>query len=106
MTPRQGHAIVNVADCLNLLSGQLLRSCRHRVIALPGQAMKERYSFAYFMRPDDGTPMRAVRSPLINDAEQRQDDEVFTSGEWMKRKYAMLRRETWDQNKDWILTGT
>ncbi len=34
--------------------------------------------------------MRAARSSLINEAEQRQDDEVFTSGEWMKKKYKSL----------------
>lgn len=66
--------------------------------------MEERYSFAYFLRAEDETPIRTMKSPLIPESEE-QEKEVFTSGEWMKRKYAMLRRDTWNQNNDWILTG-
>ena len=101
--PREGHATVNVGDCLSLLSNKLLRSCRHRVSALPGQAMKERYSFAYFLRAEDETPIRALRSPLIPEVEG--EEKVFTSEEWMKRKYAMLRKDTWNEGNNWILTG-
>ena len=101
--PREGHATVNIGDCLSLLTNKLFRSCRHRVSALPGQAMKERYSFAYFLRAEDETPMRAVKSPLIRGAGE--EEECFTSGEWMKRKYAMLRKDTWNEGNNWILTG-
>lgn len=102
--PRAGYATVNIGDCLSLLTNKLLRSCQHRVCALPGQAMEERYSFAYFLRAEDETPIRTMKSPLIPESEEQEKD-VFTSGEWMKRKYAMLRRDTWNQNNDWILTG-
>lgn len=103
--PREGHATVNIGDCLSLLTNKLLRSCRHRVSALPGQAMKERYSFAYFLRAEDETPMRAVKSPLVSEVGGEEEEEVFTSGEWMKRKYAMLRKDTWKKDSNWILTG-
>ena len=102
--PRAGYAIVNIADCLSQLTNKLLRSCRHRVCALPEQAMKERYSFAYFLRPEDETPIRALNSRLIPESEEP-EKEVFTSGEWMKRKYAMLRKDTWNQHDNWILSG-
>ena len=102
--PRAGCATVNIGDCLSLLTNKLLRSCRHRVCALPGQSMNERYSFAYFLRAEDETPMRAVKSPLVSKSE-RDEEEVFTSGEWMKMKYAMLRKDTWNQHNSWILTG-
>ena len=102
--PRAGYAIVNIADCLSLLTNKVLHSCRHRVYALPGQAMKERYSFAYFLRPEDETPIRALKSRLIPESEEP-EKEVFTSGEWMKRKYAMLRKDTWNQHSNWILSG-
>jgi len=104
MEPRDGCAIVNIGDCLSLLTNKTFRSCRHRVVALPGQAMKERYSFAYFMRPDEDALMKTVKSPLIPGTE-KEDEEVFSSGEWMQRKYAMLRRDTWTKEKDWMLNG-
>ena len=104
MEPREGYATVNIGDCLSLLTGRKLRSCRHRVRALPGQAMRERYSFAYFMRPDEGTLMKPVSSHKIASNEQRKE-EVCTSGEWLQRKYAMLRKETWSKENDWILRG-
>ena len=106
--PREGCATVNIGDSLSLLAAKMFLSCRHRVIALPGQAMTERYSFAYFMRPDDGTLMKAADSPLLVNSVQREtekEEEIFTSEEWMRRKYAMLRRETWTKDNDWILTG-
>lgn len=103
MPPRKGYAIVNIGDCLSLLTNKTLRSCRHRVKAASGQAMKERYSFAYFMRPDENALMQVVPSPLVPKVDRQ--DEVFTSGEWLQRKYAMLRRDTWKDEDDWILTG-
>ncbi len=100
---REGHAIVNIGHSLSLHTNKLLRSRRYRVSALPGQAMKERYSFAYFLRAEDETPMRAVNSPLVSDVGG--GETVFTSGEWMKRRYAMLRKDTWNTNRGWILMG-
>ena len=103
MPPKKGHAIVNIGDCLSLLTNKMFRSCRHRVKAAPGQAMKERYSFAYFMRPDENALMQAVSTPLVPKVDRQ--DEVFTSGEWLQRKYAMLRRDTWKDDEKWVLTG-
>ncbi|KAL8723864.1 MAG: hypothetical protein Q9166_008233 [cf. Caloplaca sp. 2 TL-2023] len=106
--PKEGCATVNIGDCMSLLTNGLFRSSQHRVVALPGQAMKERYSFAYFMRPDEETLMRPVTSPVIPVAECKdgKTEEVFTSGEWLQRKFAMLRRDTWTEDRNWILTGT
>ena len=103
MEPKAGHATINLGDCLSLLTNKRLRSCRHRVKAPSGQSMKERYSFAYFMRPDEEALMKVVSSPWVRKADNQ--DEVFTSGEWLRRKYAMLRRDTWKKNENWILTG-
>ena len=96
---------MNLGDCLSLLTNKFLKSCRHRVNALPGRAMEERYSFAYFLRPQDETVMRAVRSPMLSVAEVDEGTGGFTSAEWMRRKYAMLRGETWNEKSSWILTG-
>lgn len=65
--------------------------------------MRERYSFAYFMRPDEDALMKPVFSPQVTVTEKQ--EEVFTSGEWLRRKYAMLRRDTWKKENDWVLRG-
>ena len=70
--------------------------------------MKERYSFAYFLRPDEAALMRPVESPLISVTDKAvglKEEEALTSGEWLQRKFQMLRRQTWTQDKDWILLG-
>lgn len=103
MPPKKRYAIVNIGDCLSLLTNKTFRSCTHRVKAAPGQAMKERYSFAYFMRPDEDALVKAVSSPLVSKPVRQ--DEIFTSGEWLQKKYAILRRDTWKKDEDWILTG-
>lgn len=103
MLPKKGYATVNIGDCLSLLTNKTFRSCRHRVKAAPGQAMKERYSFAYFMRPDEDAFMKAVSSPLVPKVDRQ--DEVFTSAQWLQRKYAMLRRDTWKKDENWMLSG-
>ena len=103
--PRAGYATVNLGDCLSLLTNKLLKSCRHRVSALPGRAMRERYSFAYFLRAQDDAVMKAVRSPLVKADEVVESEEEFTSAEWMRKKYAMLRGDTWNEKSSWILTG-
>ena len=122
--------IVNVGDTLSYLTGQRLRSCQHRVIPWDEQ---ERYSFAYFMRADNDTPMKVLESPVINNNNNSLDkvnesekniekndtipqfgkstinhkeDEVIPCSEWMRRKYTMLRRDTWTPEQNWILTGT
>ena len=103
MAPKKGYATVNIGDWLSMLTNKTFRSCRHRVKAAPGQAMKERYSFAYFMRPDENALMQPVSTPLVPKVDRQ--DQVFTSGEWLQRKYAMLRRDTWKDDENWILTG-
>ena len=111
--PRAGYAIVNLGDCLSLLTNSLLKSCTHRVGPLPGRPMEERYSFAYLLRPQDETVMRAVRSPLVGMAEvaqgeekeKEEEEEEFTCAEWIQRKFGALRANTWDEKKNWVLTG-
>ena len=104
--PRAGCATVNIGDSLSVLTNKALKSCRHRVKALPGQALETRYSFAYFLRPDDDVLMRPLGQDLSSLYEETEEQkETVTSGEWMKRKYAMLRGNTWTKEKSWILTG-
>ena len=99
-------AIVNIGDCMKMLTGGFFRSSKHRVIGAPRQGMSERYSFAYLLRPYEHAILRAVESPLVPVTKRTESEEpALTSGEWLQRKFQTLRRETWNEERDWILMG-
>ncbi|KAK8880095.1 oxidoreductase [Apiospora arundinis] len=107
--PRPGHAVVNIGDCLSIMTNGLLKSALHRVGPLEGRPMGERYSLAYLMRPEDQTLLRRLASPLIPprlEGSSAQEEEM-TSGEWIRRKFKALRgqREGVGKNFDQVLTG-
>lgn len=58
-------AIVNIGDCMSMLTGGLFRSSKHRVTGIRGKGMEERYSFAYFLRPDEDAILAPVKSSLL-----------------------------------------
>jgi isopenicillin N synthase-like dioxygenase len=107
--PRAGHAVVNLGDALSMLTGGLLRSSLHRVGPLPGGDMPERYSFAFLMRPENEISMRPVKSPMITPTQysSRESQPNYTSGEWIARKFGVLRAGTNKEkiSEDWILTS-
>lgn len=49
--PRDGHAVVNVADSLQSLSGKRLHSCLHRVTQ-PVGGFQKRFYIVYLLRPE------------------------------------------------------
>jgi len=49
--PRAGHAVINVADSLQSLSGKRLHSCLHRVTQ-PVAGFQKRFYIVYFLRPE------------------------------------------------------
>ncbi|KAK6855167.1 oxidoreductase- 2OG-Fe(II) oxygenase family [Apiospora arundinis] len=108
--PRPGHAVVNIGDCLSLMTNGLLKSALHRVGPLEGHPMGERYSLAYLIRPEDQAVLRRLDSPLIPprlEGSSAQEEEEMTSGEWIRRKFKALRgqREGVGKNFDQVLTG-
>lgn len=100
--PREDCAIVNLGDMMALLTNDHLRSCLHRVAPLPGHAMPTRYSFAYLVRAEKTTPMTGLKSPFIPMKEQ---EEVLTSDDWIKKKFGVLRLDSRKKGEDWVLTG-
>ena len=87
-----------------MLTGGLLHSCLHRVAPPPGRSMEERYSLAYLQRTENDVKMEALPgtgNELVN------GKEVYTSRQWLEKKYGMLRRETWKDGTEGsrILTG-
>ena len=101
--PKADCAIVNLGDGMSLLTNGYLHSCLHRVGPLPGQSMPLRYSFAYLQRAEEKTLMTGLESNLFPAREPGVD--VFTSGEWLQRKFGMLRLETHKNDDSWVLTG-
>lgn len=65
--------------------------------------MPTRYSFAYMVRPADGTVMCAPQTGQIPAAEPGAP--VLTCEEWMERKYSVLRLEERPQGLEWMMTG-
>ncbi len=101
--PITGCAIVNLGDGMSLLTNGYFHSCLHRVGPLPGRSMQLRYSFAYLQRAEEETPMTGLKSNLFPTRDP--EAEVFTSGEWLQRKFGMLRLETHKNDDSWVLTG-
>jgi len=110
--PLPGHAILNVGDSLNLLSGGLLRSNLHRVVPPPGQQfLHERWTVGYFMRPENDVTLNALvdESPLIAEAVAKQPERNFRSGEtarqWSIRRFNNIRAANYKGKENWKASG-
>ena len=81
--------MVNMGDAMVKFSDGIVRSNLHRVAYAPGeQAMCDRYSLAYFTRPEDDVVMK----PLVAAGETRKKGEKrFTSKEWLAMRSALYR---------------
>ncbi|KAL9082734.1 MAG: hypothetical protein Q9165_008802 [Trypethelium subeluteriae] len=101
--PKVGHAIVNIGDGMSMMTNGLFQSCLHRVSPLPDQCMQTRYSMAYLQRAEAHTRLTGIESPDIPAADN--SNEIMTSGEWLNKKFGMLRAKTHVNDETWILTG-
>jgi isopenicillin N synthase-like dioxygenase len=88
---------------MSLLTSNVLQTCPHRVVPLPGAAMETRYSFAYLMRAEDDTPLCGLGDLLP--AGMNRPEEILTSGQWLAKKFNMLRYDTHKEKQEWIITG-
>lgn len=93
VVPKPGHAVINVGDSLRFLSGHRLASCVHRVLPITERQEHDRYSIAYFLRPDDNV--------IYVDSKGRQ----LSARTWHDEKYETFREPHERQEKDAILTG-
>jgi isopenicillin N synthase-like dioxygenase len=105
VAPRENCAIVNVGDMLAMLTSDVLRSCPHRVGPLPGQAMPVRYSFAYMVRAGSDTYLAPLQSTGVPKTKADEAETYFTCLAWLKKKYGVLRLDTYEKSEDWMLTG-
>jgi isopenicillin N synthase-like dioxygenase len=76
--PEKGCVVVNMGDAMVKFSGGRLRSNLHRVTAIPGeQGMVERYSVAYFMRPEDNVLMQSLEEG------GEEEEKLYTAKQWV-----------------------
>ncbi|KAI1148899.1 putative 2OG-Fe(II) oxygenase family oxidoreductase [Nemania diffusa] len=78
LEPKEGCAVVNVGDSLRFLSEKSFQSSLHRVIPSAGGAIDNRFSCAYFLRPE------------LN-AEFNAEGQRWKSIDWHLRKYKSYR---------------
>lgn len=90
--PKAGHAIVKIGDGMSMMANGLFQSCLHRVSPLSGQCMGTRYSMAFLQRAEGYTVLSGLDSPMI--PAKSTDAEVQTSGEWLNKKFGVLRAKT------------
>ena len=105
VAPKPGHAIVNIGDCLRILSNGLLKSALHRVGPVAGNAMPERYSMAYLMRLEDHALLQGAESPLLPHNGVEEKGNAVTSGTWIRQKFKALRGTADKASFDQIVTG-
>lgn len=81
--PQPRHLIVNLGDAMVQWTGGLLRSNTHRVTYSPGeQRYVDRYSMAYFLRPERNAPMKRIVGEGVDDS----DAANMTAWEWETKK--------------------
>ena len=91
--PKAGHAVINVGDSLRFLSGHRLKSCVHRVIPVTRRQEEDRFSIAYFLRPEDNA--------VYIDSKGRE----LSARAWHDEKYNVFREPHEKQENDMVLTG-
>ncbi|KAG4433955.1 hypothetical protein IFR05_010568 [Cadophora sp. M221] len=96
ISPRPGHAIVNVGDSLRFMSKGALASSLHRVVPppLPQSAGESKFSCIYFLRPELDAKFTDHAGREIN------------SIEWHNQKYSLFREASLDAKEHGaMLTG-
>jgi isopenicillin N synthase-like dioxygenase len=78
LEPKEGCAVVNVGDSLRFLSEKNYQSSLHRVIPSASGTIENRFSCAYFLRPE-------------LDAEFAAEGQQWKSIDWHLRKYRSYR---------------
>ncbi|KAM3427659.1 hypothetical protein MY4824_009295 [Beauveria thailandica] len=88
--PMPGHAIVNFGDAMKILSGGKIESVVHRVVAVPGKQVRDRYSFAFLVRPGASAQMSTLAS-LLSETSEIGLASPMTCEEWVSMRFGQLR---------------
>ncbi|KAM5437371.1 hypothetical protein McanCB49686_000261 [Microsporum canis] len=93
ITPREGHAIVNVGDSLQFLSRGRLRSSLHRVVPHPDALNRTKYTIVYLMRPE-------TDAAFVDG-----DGKEWKSKNWYLQKFEVFGKDGVDESHSSVLTG-
>lgn len=80
LEPKEGCAVINVGDSLRFLSDKTYQSALHRVVPHPGTTIENRFSCAYFVRPE-------LDAEFVDEEGKR-----WKSINWHMRKYKGYRK--------------
>ncbi|KAI8363939.1 hypothetical protein BD560DRAFT_403957 [Blakeslea trispora] len=79
-----GAIIVNVGDQMELWTGGLFKSTKHRVTFLPEHQHLDRYSIPFFVHPNDDTPLEPLPSKYVT--AQPSNGQVLSAGEHLRQR--------------------
>ncbi|EJP68779.1 oxidoreductase, 2OG-Fe(II) oxygenase family [Beauveria bassiana ARSEF 2860] len=88
--PMPGHAIVNFGDAIKILSGGKIESVVHRVVTMPGKQVRDRYSFAFLVRPGVSAQISTLASVAGQESENGMASPM-TCEEWVSMRFSQLR---------------
>ena len=93
--PQAECAVVNMGDAMVLLTGGAVRSNLHRVAYAPGeQASLDRYSIAYFARPEDDVILEDLTNVKENGQDHKgQQGKMYK--DWVAMKIDMYKQGKW-----------
>ncbi|KAJ5674726.1 uncharacterized protein N7477_004660 [Penicillium maclennaniae] len=92
-TPKKGHAVCNLGDCVEFLSDGKLRSSLHRVVPHPNEKDRVKLTLVYLMRPETDA--------IFTDREGTK----WKSVDWHNMKNRMLWEELEKQKQNMVVTG-
>jgi isopenicillin N synthase-like dioxygenase len=91
--PLGGHLVTNVGDSLTYLSRGILKSSLHRVVPHKSTEDLDRYTIAYFMRPNEETRFTTP------------DGKTLLSKEWSRKKFEAFAAPLPKPEERSIMTG-
>lgn len=83
-----GAITVNVGDQMEIWTGGLLKSTKHRVTFLPEHNHLDRYSIPFFVHPNHHVPLIPAPSPLVDQTVTAVDDKghILTADEHLRSR--------------------
>lgn len=101
--PLPSLAVVNLGDALVKFTNGLLHACHHRVVT--SSQVKDKYSLAYFLRPEDNVPLQTISSPAI--PQPKHPEEPILSKDWTARRVSASKATSFQRERNWEkLRGT
>lgn len=104
---------VNIADTLQILSGEYLKSSVHRVSRPPtDQLQYDRHGILYFVRPSNDVKVEVVQNSPVLEAEgvyekeaQKEKKDAITVAEWVRERQRHIFSKTQQERYKSLVTS-